>query len=338
MNTKTGLSWLLVIGLSALATMSSPLPNAEDLESILTTIHRGWKSFRTVLQCYSCEGRGHDKCATDPANYADKIECPHGSCSLEITAEKNNGSSSSDNLVWTVKRGCSQTLTDEPTPAIRLNGDKSITHCFKTLCNSAARASTPIPAKLDTFSAFFKYWTMREFSPRVSHEARVASVDRQLNDIDSPAAGAALQRCYSCDGRDSELCLTNPSRSANQVDCPSGVCSIVRTTTFGKSGTRKWVSRGCGHADEESYAKNLTGNTMLVVDNCDAADLCNSYTGAMSNPYTSFPVFSADLTWWTAFRLMTSPSASEVLDYYVLRAFNGLHSAVVPEFLYNSGN
>ena len=121
-------------------------------------------------------------------------------------------------------------------------------------------------------------------------------------------------QCYSCEGRDNDLCVTNPARGANTVDCRSGQCSIVRTersdssgkrsisaavvSTFSVSrvqqfictqtGTRVTIVRDCRSGSVATSSSNNGGSSSFA-HSC-STDLCNSGDGRVFNSFPGFNV------------------------------------------------
>lgn len=92
----------------------------------------------------------------------------------------------------------------------------------------------------------------------------------------SVASIAGLQ-CYSCEGRESEMCGRNPT-SARIVTCATNeMCNVLRTERTESFGGRTvTISRGCR---QSAFAGAVAGSGVATTSQSCSVDLCNVGNG-----------------------------------------------------------
>ncbi|KAK4015159.1 Uncharacterized protein APZ42_032296 [Daphnia magna] len=96
-------------------------------------------------------------------------------------------------------------------------------------------------------------------------------------------------QCYSCEGRDNEMCGREPTR-ANRITCATNeMCNVLRTERSDFSGRTVTYSRGCR---QSAFAGAVGGNGVGVSTSSQSCstDLCN--TGDGLGPSINFPGFN----------------------------------------------
>ncbi|XP_046646965.1 uncharacterized protein LOC124337001 isoform X2 [Daphnia pulicaria] len=98
-------------------------------------------------------------------------------------------------------------------------------------------------------------------------------------------------QCYSCEGRENEMCGNNPTR-ANRITCATNeMCNILRTERSDFSGRTVTFSRGCR---QSAFAGAVGGNGVGVSTSSQSCstDLCNTGDGLGAS--INFPGFNSN--------------------------------------------